>query len=412
MTAPGIVIGVDASRNRSGGAVAHLNGLMSGRDPREFGISRVHLWAHDRLLEQIAAQPWLAKHEVPETRLGLGRQLWWQYAKLPRLLAEHDCSVVFNSDAGSVCPARNSVTLSQDMLSFEPGEMRRYGLTRSRLRLEVLRFVQARRLKQSRLAIYLTEYARRTIEGQIGPAARSVVIPHGIDDKFRAVASERRDWPADGPVRCLYVSNAAPYKHQWHVVEAIALLRKRGYPLELSLVGGGSGGAQLRLAEAIDRVDPKRTFVSQRSFVPNDEIPRHLAASDLFIFASSCENLPITMLEAMASGIPICSSNRGPMPEVLGEEACCFDPESPTSVADAVQSMLDDPDERRSRAARSLERSKEFTWARCSSETWKALVMACEREDDGRARKSRMWRSPDDASQLATSPSFDVCQKQ
>ena len=74
-------------------------------------------------------------------------------------------------------------------------------------------------------------------------------------------------------------------------------------------------------------------FVSQKEFVANGNIPDYLARSDLFIFASSCENLPITMLEAMASGIPICCSNRGPMPEVLGREGCYFDPEVPASIA-------------------------------------------------------------------------------
>ena len=376
MITQGLIIGIDASRNRSGGAVAHIRGIISGSDPRELGINKVHLWSYDSLLENIPDRSWLDKHDVPETRQTLIKQLWWQYAKLPRLLDELGCNVVFNTDAGSVCPARRSVTLSQDMLSFEPGEMQRYGVSKARIRLEVLKSIQAYSLRRARLAIFLSEYARETIESQIGQTKRSVVIPHGIDDKFRVVAGKRQQWSIQRAVQCLYVSNAAPYKHQWHVVEAISILRRQSYQITLTLVGGGSGLAQERLNQAIAKYDPERDFVTQKNFVPNDEIPRYLAESDLFIFASSCENLPITLLEAMASGIPICSSNRGPMPEVLGDGGCYFDPENPASIAKSVQSIIDDTGLRRSSTELSMIRSKDFTWESCSSETWKALVSA------------------------------------
>ena len=376
----GLIVGVDASRNRSGGARAHLIGLMSGSDPRTLGIERVHLWAYRALRDQIPDQPWLVKHETPDIEGSVPRQLWWQRAKLPAIVDALGCDILFNTDAGSVCPVRRSATLSQDMLSFEPGEMQRYGLSKARLRLEVLKIVQAQRLKRARLAIFLSDYARQAIQASIGRVAESVVIPHGIDEKFRAVAHQRRPWPADEPIRCLYVSNAAPYKHQWHVVEAVAQLRQAGFHLELKLVGGGAGRSQARLERAMQEFDPSGEFVRQLSFVPNEEIPQHLADADLFVFASSCENLPITMLEAMAAGIPICSSNRGPMPEVLGEGGCYFDPEEPASIARAMRNMIEDGMHRARRTEQARERSRAFTWRRCSEETWSALAAACRSE--------------------------------
>ena len=377
MSITSITIGIDATRNRSGGAIAHIRGIISGSDPAKFGIRKVHLWSYGSLLDQVPDSSWLQKHDVPETKLSLIEQLRWQYVKLPRLINSLNCDVVFNTDAGSVCPTRRSVTLSQDMLSFEPGEMQRYGFSKERIRLEALKLIQAQSLKRSRLAIYLSEYARDTIEAQIGKTARSVVIPHGIDDKFRALSREAWEFPDSGAVKCLYVSNAAPYKHQWFVVEAIASLRLKGYSIELKLVGGGNGPSQRRLDHAITQFDPEQRFVTQEGFIPNDEIPNYLAESNLFIFASSCENLPITLLEAMASGIPICSSNRGPMPEVLGNQACYFDPENPETLASTLQKVIDDASLRLSISEQSLMRSKSFTWERCSRETWKALVSVC-----------------------------------
>lgn len=370
-----LTVGVDASRNRSGGAIAHLRGVIEGADPRRHGIGRVHLWGHDDLLDRVGTRDWLTLHRVAETRRPIPHQLWWQYRRLPVLARGLGVDVMFNSDAGSVCPFPVSATLSQDMLSFEPGEMQRYPWgTRARARLELLKVVQLRRLQRSSLAIFLTEHARRVI-GRYVALPPSVVIPHGIDERFRTVGRARRPWPQHGPIRCLYVSNAAPYKHQWHVVEAVARLRKASrHDLRLRLVGGGRGAALARLVAAVERFDPRREFVELVDFAPHEDIPIELAAADLFVFASSCENLPITLLEAMAAGLPICSSDRGPMPEVLGPAGAYFDPETPATIQASLLSLLDDPQRREALRTDALSRAASYTWATCADATWAALA--------------------------------------
>ncbi len=287
---------------------------------------------------------------------------------------------MFNSDAGSVCPFPVSASLSQDMLSFEPGEMERYPAhSRQRLRLEILKRVQLRCLRRSRLALFLTEYARDVI-GRYGPLPQTVIIPHGIDAVFRETSRGRRPWPGAGePLRCLYVSNVAPYKHQWNVVEAVARLRQATLrDIRLRLVGGGTGPSLRRLQATVARVDPHNEFVELVAFVPHDCIPAEIAAADLFLFASTCENLPITLLEAMATGIPVCSSNRGPMREVLGTDAAYFDPEDPASIESAIRLMIDNETQREIYRASSLERSARFTWHTCADRTWAALAAAAQ----------------------------------
>lgn len=370
-----MILGIDASRNRSGGAVAHLRGLIESGDPRPFGVACVHLWVHDDLYESISRPPWLVVHLVEETRRSLAGQLWWQYAKLPRLARHFGVAAMFNTDAGSVCPFRVAATLSQDLLSFEPGEMERYPLTsRARWRLEALRVVQLHRLRRSTLAIFLTNHAREVLSRCVA-LPRSTVIPHGVDSCFRAVGAVPRHWPKRGPIRCLYVSNAAPYKHQWNVVAAVSRVRASlGIDLRLRLVGGGRGPALERLRKSIESFDPRREFVESTDFVPHGEIASEMAAADLFVFASSCENLPVTLLEAMASGLPICSSSRGPMPEVLGPEAVYFDPEEPGSIASALRSLVEDPTLREGVRRAALAISANYTWERCAERTWIELA--------------------------------------
>jgi glycosyltransferase involved in cell wall biosynthesis len=368
-----VIVGIDASRNRSGGAKGHLVGILRDSDPREHGIYEVHVWSYAKLLTALPDKPWLVKHGHPALERPLPHQLWWQWRHLTGEARAAGCQVLLNTDAGSICRFRPAVVMSRDMLSYEPGEIDRFR-GKAWLRLWSLRHVQNRSLRFADGAIFLTRYAAGVIQRFSGPLRSVAVVPHGVGDEFRGVARGNA-WPAAGrPVRCLYVSNAAPYKHQWHVVRAVADLRRRGFDLRLTLVGGGAGTAQERLEAELAISDPRREFVTTVGFLPAERLPSVLAEADLFIFASSCENMPNTLVEAMAAGLPIACSNRGPMPEVLADGGVAFDPESPPLIAAAVERLLTDAELRERCAERAYELAQQYSWARCGRETWQFLL--------------------------------------
>jgi glycosyltransferase involved in cell wall biosynthesis len=364
-----LVVGIDASRNRSGGAKAHLVGILREADPAAHGIKEVHVWSYRELLAALPTAPWLIKHNPPAVQRSLPHQLWWQWRRLPLEARHVGCSVMLNTDAGTICGFSPAATMSRDMLSYEPGESRRYGLTKARLRLAALRYVQSRSLRKSEGAIFLTQYAARVIQRHTGPLANVAVIPHGVGSDFKASEGGAWDAAEGRTIRCLYVSNAAMYKHQWNVVRAVGELRKRGHDVSLLLAGGGSGHAQRLLDAEIAVTDPARTFVSTAGALRHDEIPPLLANADIFVFASSCENMPNALVEAMASGLPIACSNRGPMPEILEDAGVYFDPEDPVTIAKAIEDIIRDR-ELRMRIARSAKRlSEQYSWSRCARET-------------------------------------------
>ncbi len=367
-----MVIGVDASRSRSGGAKAHLIGIFGSADPRSYSITQVHLWAYQSLLDELPDREWLVKHCPPSTRRSLPVQLWWQFRTLARDARTCGCDLLLSSDAGTVCRFEPSVVISQDMLSYEPGEMSRYGLSRMRARLLALRYVQAWSMKRANGVIFLSRYAAGVIQKMTGPLDRVAVIPHGVGSGFRKRADSlmgtaRRAW------RCIYVSQADLYKHQWHVVRAIAVLRGKGYDLDLQLVGGGSGRPEAMLQAELARSDPSGAYVTRAGFIPQKDLPALFDRSDIFVFASSCENMPNTLIEGMASGLPVASSDRGPMPEVLGDGGVYFDPEDPDSIASAVERLIQDENLRESVSSRAIKLAGAFSWERCADETWTFL---------------------------------------
>lgn len=364
-------VAVNASRARSGGAAAHLVGILGNLDPEDFGIAEIHIWSYPELLERLPKASWLKKHCPVELNACLAGQMYWERFRLPNEVRKHSCSILLNVDAGSICRFSPAITMSRDMLSYEPGEIQRYGFSKDGLRLRALRYVQNSALRHADGVIFLTNYAAEMIQMSCGKLSNVIQIPHGIGANF---LNNRRNiaWPDRGerPVRCLYISNALPYKHQWHVVDAIGLLRTQGFDLQLELVGGGEGVAQARLKDQIKKTDPELAFVRQHDFLPQSVLPEFISGADLFVFASSCENMPNTLLEAMAAGLPIACSDKGPMPEVLEDGGVYFDPENPQSIAGAVSELIQDETLRARVAARSRELAQKFSWNRCATETF------------------------------------------
>ena len=369
----GITIGIDASRNRSGGAKAHLVGILSEADPNAHNIDKVHVWCYKKLAKSLPRHPWLVTHSPEVLERSIIHQLWWQFWNLSTEVRNQKCDILLNTDAGTVNFFSPCVVMSRDMLSFEGGENNRFGLTKARLRLFLLRYVQIASLKRASGAIFLTNYASNVIQKYTGKLKQVAIVPHGVGQNF-IQDTNGGNWDlGQQNIRCLYVSNASMYKHQWHVIRAITLLRNEGYKLELLLAGAGEGIAKDRVSEEIKLSDPMNEFVTVTSIVNHENVPELLRSSNLFIFASSCENMPNTLVEAMASGLPIACSDRGPMPEVLSDAGTYFNPESPQSIAVAVKEILDNRDLRLKKAALAKQFAEQFSWRRCADETMEYL---------------------------------------
>jgi glycosyltransferase involved in cell wall biosynthesis len=350
-------------------------GIVTHCDPVKHGIKEVHLWAFRSLLNSIPDRQWLIKHNPKELEESLPRQLWWQATSLSSEIESNGCQILFTTDASTLCRFIPMVVLSQDMLSYEPGVMRYFGYGLARLRLLAILVLQNLAFRRAAGVIFLTHYAAKVIQQSCGPLSAIAYIPHGVDAAFKYFRV-LKSWPAAGErsIRCVYVSNTEMYKHQWVVVEAFALLRKRGHDLALTLVGGGSGLAQVILHDAIAASNDTGVFVEQLDFLPRADLPGLLAEADLFVFASSCENMPVTLIEAMAVGLPIACSNRGPMPEVLADGGVYFDPLVSDSIAVAIEKLIQSPDLRQTVAQRARALAQQYSWKRCADETFAFLA--------------------------------------
>jgi len=367
----GIIVGIDASRNRSGGAIAHLVGILSNGDPRRHGIQEVHVWAYKALLDAIPYRKWLIKHDSDNFGASLPMQLLWQATRLSHEANLANCDILFTTDASTFCRFKPMVVMSQDMLSYEPNVMGHLGFGKNRLRAISILLLQNSAFRHAESVIFLTHHTGKLIQNSCGILPKVAYIPHGIGLNFKQ-AKPIQSWPENGnhAIQCLYVSPIWEFKHQWVLVRGIKILRNRGYNVFLTLIGSGSGKAMRLLERQIVESDPRGEFVHHLGSKHHKEIPTLMSKADLFVFASSCENMPITLLEAMSVGLPIASSDRGPMPEILQNGGTYFNPHDDNSIADSIEKIIINPKLRESISTRAKSLASQYSWKRCSTETF------------------------------------------
>jgi len=372
-----MIVGIDASNLSRGGGMTHLIEILNSLDICKHGISKVIVWGSDQTLKRLGEYPWLVKNIPKELNRSLICRLIWQKFKLSKSAINNNCDLVYSPGGNASCNFNPIVTMSRNMLPFEWSEAKRYGFSWITIRLVLLRWLQSSSFKSADGVIFLTNYAKKQVCKVTGDLpGLSIVIPHGFSPRFCQNPKAQKSidkYDAKNPFQVLYVSIIDQYKHQWNVVEAIAKLREDGYPVNLNLVGPSYPPAKKRLIKAMSKFDKNNEWVKFYGEIPYLKLHDIYKSAELGVFASSCENMPNILLETMASGLPVVCSNRGPMPEVLGNSGVYFDPDSPCEIYTAIKKMIDSPSLRLTKAQASFYRVQKYSWDICALKTFSFL---------------------------------------
>ncbi|MEI7661401.1 MAG: glycosyltransferase [Bacteroidota bacterium] len=248
---------------------------------------------------------------------------------------------------------------------------------------EIIRFWlsymrQKRSFRKSEGVIFISKYAYSVVSEQLNLTGKKIaIIHHGVSDRFKMKVKKQNpieSYSAENPYRLLYVSTVHVYKHQWNVVTAVGNLRKKGYPLELNLVGGIIyKPAGDRLLKTIRQVDPDGRFVHYCNHISYENIEEYYQNTEGVIFASTCENMPNILIESMSSGRPIACSDKQPMPEFLKEDDFRFNSYEIASIENAVEKMILDPELREISATNNLDESIKYSWEKTTQETFQFI---------------------------------------
>jgi glycosyltransferase involved in cell wall biosynthesis len=175
----------------------------------------------------------------------------------------------------------------------------------------------------------------------------------------------------------LYVGTLEPRKNIGRLIDAYAALVRTVRPVvPLVIVGrpGWGGEALVRRVESLG-LDEHVRFAGH---VPVDDLPAIYQAAELLIYPSIYEGFGLPVVEAMASGTPVITSNRASLPEVAGDAAALVDPLSVDEIADAMAGLLSDRSLNAEFRVKGRARARLFSWERTARETAQAYQAAAE----------------------------------
>jgi glycosyltransferase involved in cell wall biosynthesis len=382
MTSPnGLILGIDAGNIRGGGGLTHLSEILSAAEPAEAGLSRIIVWAGCNTLNHLPERAWLELEPVRALQGSLVKRVRWQRHQLDKQLAKNRCDALLIPGGSYWGRFRPFIALCQNMLPFCPRERARFGVSWRRCRYCLLEWIQSRTFQTASGVIFLSDSARQMVLKRIGGCpVQSLVIPHGVHDRFRNRPRPQRPLSAysgDKPFRWLYVSIINWYKHQEIVARAIAQLRQGGWPAAVDFVGPAHPSALRTFERVLKQLDPNHRFLHYHGAASTFELVTWYRGADGFIFASTCENMPNILLEAMAAGLPVACSRVPPMPEILHDAGGYFDPENQDELANVLLRFMQDPERRAICARRAFERSRAFSWHKCARETFTYVERIC-----------------------------------
>ena len=136
----------------------------------------------------------------------------------------------------------------------------------------------------------------------------------------------------------------------------------------LVLAGSSGFGAEGILA-GIER-SPARERILVTGYVAPADLAAWYARAQIFAFPSLDEGFGMPLLEAMAAGVPVVTSNRSALPEVAGDAARLVDPEDTEALGGALRSLASGDELRAELIRRGTQRAKLFTWEKAVRETW------------------------------------------
>ena len=279
--------------------------------------------------------------------------LWHRLEWPPIELVSGECDIVHAAHP-LLIPARRAaqvITIHDLFFLTEP----------DRMRAEIRRDyppLAAAHARRADAIVTSTLYGKQLVIDRLGVAAdRIYVCPPGAPT-WKTLGREPH-LPDEGYV--LFLGTLEPRKNIGTLLDAYGRLLQRQSALPpLVLAGRATPDAAAWLTRIA--APPLAGHVRHLGYVNADERERLYASARVLVLPSLDEGFGLTALEAMSAGVPVVASNRGSLPEVIGDRGTFVEPHDVEALAAAIERIVTQPEAAMRSALAGLERARAFTW--------------------------------------------------
>jgi glycosyltransferase involved in cell wall biosynthesis len=308
------------------------------------------------------------------TRLVLSRRgVIRNFVSLPRAIAHDQLDVLHLQYILPPFTHIPSVLAIHDLYYLHSSQATRYQQAVMRLSLW-----SARRSTQ---VTTLSEYSKQDIVRRTGiDPDRVIVTPLGVSNRFAPDTNSGQlgavqHWLGLKGRYILFVGRTDdPRKNLSTLIRAYAALIANGEITEQLVIVGRRGPGSLDITSLIRELGLDR-WVIMPGEVEDADLPALFAEASIFVYVSSFEGFGLPVLEAMASGTPVITSNVTSLPEVAGTAALLVTPGKVEELASAIRSLLGDTRLRLDLRERGLARARQFSWERTAQQFLKIFEM-------------------------------------
>ncbi len=304
-------------------------------------------------------------------------QVYWMYNELALRwgLARTRPSVYLAPDFNGLVrmPRTKTVAVLHDLTEAKLSAGRATGVSSPSLMLSDLRWrAYYAKLRRAHAVIAISQSAKDDAVRLLGIAPETIhVVHHGVDhERFRP--SVGKGAYAGRTPYFVHIGGRNENKNQGRLFEAFARIAPEHPEVQLYFAGPWSQADRDWLERARVRLG-LGSRVRHLGYVPDDDLPSLYGNAVAFVFPSLEEGFGLPVLEAMACGAPVITSNRSSLPEVAGDAAILVDPLDVVGLSNVMCELLLRSSFRELLRERGAEHVKVFRWERTATDTLRAL---------------------------------------
>jgi len=289
---------------------------------------------------------------------------WWEQVSLPRAARQTGIDLLHctSNTAPVFCNIPLILTL-HDIIFLEHRDKRNHSLYQN-LGWFYRRLVVPRILSKCQRIVTVSDFERRNIITRLQlPEKQVAMIYNGYNDWFR---------PMDDP-ECIYgkymvergylffLGNTDPKKNTERTLVAYARYLERS-AVKRRLLLADLDGQYLDDIISRNHIEHIRPYIAMPGYIVNTDLPYVYSAAFAFLYTSLRESFGIPLLESMACGTPVITSNTSSMPEIAGPDAILVNPESTEDICQQLLRLETDDDFYRRQVAIGHQRASLFSW--------------------------------------------------
>jgi glycosyltransferase involved in cell wall biosynthesis len=234
------------------------------------------------------------------------------------------------------------------------------------------RIVVPRVVKRSRAIVTVSHFEQKRISTFMDLKNNLTYIYNGVGEHFTTISNQEQldkcKRKYNLPEKFLFfLGNTDPKKNTSNVLKAFAHFNKRNNNDYFLVMLDFEETALMNILNKIEEPSIRKRILLT-GYVPNKELPKIINLCTIFLYPSLRESFGIPILEGMACGVPVITSNTSSMPEVAGDAALLVDPLNYLSISEAMQKLIEDHSLKEILKTKGLERAQKFSWKEMSKQ--------------------------------------------